>query len=675
MENTKKKTLTINGHEVEIGSEKNLLEVIRRIGIEIPTFCYHSELSAYGACRLCLVEVEGRGIMASCSTAPEPGMKVHTDSKQLRAMRKINIELLLANHKRECPSCIRSYSCTLQNLARRLGVEEIRYKQVTEFQPIDESSPALTRDPNKCVLCGDCVRMCKEVQGIGAIDFTHRGSHSKVAPAFESNLGSVECINCGQCVQVCPTGALTPKQEREDVWRAIHDPNKIVVASIAPAVRVGIGEYFNLPPGENLAGKLVAALRLMGFDYVYDTTFAADMTIVEEAEEFLRRVQAGGPFPMFTSCCPGWVKYAETNFPELNANLSTCRSPQQMFGSIAKEALPKILNVPRENIVVVSIMPCTAKKFEAKLDKFKTNGIQDVDHVITTAEVGTMIHSFGIHFAELEAEAFDMPLGFGTGAGVIFGTSGGVMEAALRYAAEKINGKVPHAIEFPAVRGSERFKETEIQAGDKTLRIAVVNTLSEAKKIASEAAAGKSPYHFIEVMACPGGCVCGGGQPITNDRTSKAKRMNGLYKTDKNMQFQKSQDNPTVVECYEKFLDGRPNSHKAHELLHTAYENRDSVFDARYLVQKGSSPKCVSIAVCVTPANDEDHKAERVLNSMISLADALGVSSRVDIEAAYAPASAAGRKAGEVMIGTVKLDGADTEAVKRVLAEELAKLS
>ncbi len=675
MENMKKKTLTINGHEVEIGSEKNLLEVIRRIGIEIPTFCYHSELSAYGACRLCLVEVEGRGIMASCSTAPEPGMKIHTDSKKLRAIRKINIELLLANHKRECPSCIRSSSCTLQNLARRLGVEEIRYKQVTEFQPIDESSPALTRDPNKCVLCGDCVRMCKEVQGIGAIDFTHRGSHSKVAPAFESNLGSVECINCGQCVQVCPTGALTPKQEREDVWRAIHDPEKIVVASIAPAVRVGIGEYFNMPPGENLAGKLVAALRLMGFDYVYDTTFAADMTIVEEAEEFLRRVQAGGPFPMFTSCCPGWVKYAETNFPELNANISTCRSPQQMFGSIAKEALPKILNIPRENIVVVSIMPCTAKKFEAKLDKFKTNGIPDIDHVITTAEVGTMIHSFGIHFAELEAEAFDMPLGFGTGAGVIFGTSGGVMEAALRYAAEKINGKVPHAIEFPAVRGSERFKETTIQAGDKTLRIAVVNTLSEAKKVASEAAAGKSPYHFIEVMACPGGCVCGGGQPITNDRTSKIKRMNGLYKTDKNMQFQKSQDNPTVIECYEKFLDGRPNSHKAHELLHTAYENRDSVFDARYLVQKGSSPKCVSIAVCVTPANDEDHKAERVLNSMISLADALGVSSRVDIEAAYAPASATGRKAGEVMIGTVKLDGADMEAVKRVLAEELAKLS
>ena len=616
MENTKK-TLTINGHEVEIGSEKNLLEMIRKIGIELPTFCYHSELSAYGACRLCLVEVEGRGIMASCSTAPEAGMKIRTDSKQLREMRKINIELLLANHKRECPSCIRSYSCTLQNLARRLGVEEIRYKQITEFEPIDESSPSLTRDPNKCVLCGDCVRMCKEVQGIGAIDFTHRGSHSKVAPAFEADLASVECINCGQCVQVCPTGALTPKQEREDVWKAIHDPNKVVVASIAPAVRVGIGEY----------------------------------------------------------CCPGWVKYAETNFPELNKNLSTCRSPQQMFGSIAKEALPTILNVPRENIVVVSIMPCTAKKFEAKLDKFKTNGVQDVDYVITTAEVGTMIHSFGIHFAELEAEAFDMPLGFGTGAGVIFGTSGGVMEAALRYAAEKINGKVPHAIEFPAVRGSERFKETEIKAGDKTLKIAVVNTLSEARKVASEAAAGKSPYHFIEVMACPGGCVCGGGQPITTERASKAKRMNGLYKTDKNMQFQKSQDNPTVIECYEKFLDGKPNSHKAHELLHTGYENRDSVFDARYLVQKGSAPKCVSLAVCVTPANDAEHKAEKVLTDMITLADTLGVSAKVDIEAAFAPASAAGRKAGEVMIGTLKLDGADTEAVRKALTEELAKLA
>ena len=674
MENTKK-TLTINGHEVEIGSEKNLLEMIRKIGIELPTFCYHSELSAYGACRLCLVEVEGRGIMASCSTAPEAGMKIRTDSKQLREMRKINIELLLANHKRECPSCIRSYSCTLQNLARRLGVEEIRYKQITEFEPIDESSPSLTRDPNKCVLCGDCVRMCKEVQGIGAIDFTHRGSHSKVAPAFEADLASVECINCGQCVQVCPTGALTPKQEREDVWKAIHDPNKVVVASIAPAVRVGIGEYFNMPAGENLAGKLVAALRLMGFDYVYDTTFAADMTIVEEAEEFLRRVEAGGPFPMFTSCCPGWVKYAETNFPELNKNLSTCRSPQQMFGSIAKEALPTSLNVPRENIVVVSIMPCTAKKFEAKLDKFKTNGVQDVDYVITTAEVGTMIHSFGIHFAELEAEAFDMPLGFGTGAGVIFGTSGGVMEAALRYAAEKINGKVAHAIEFPAVRGSERFKETEIKAGDKTLKIAVVNTLSEARKVASEAAAGKSPYHFIEVMACPGGCVCGGGQPITTERASKAKRMNGLYKTDKNMQFQKSQDNPTVIECYEKFLDGKPNSHKAHELLHTGYENRDSVFDARYLVQKGSAPKCVSLAVCVTPANDAEHKAEKVLTDMITLADTLGVSAKVDIEAAFAPASAAGRKAGEVMIGTLKLDGADTEAVRKALTEELAKLA
>ena len=337
---TAKKILMINGREVEFDTEKNLLEVIRRIGIELPTFCYHSELSAYGACRLCLVEVDGRGIMASCSTAPEPGMKISTDSAQLREMRRINIELLLANHKRECPSCARSSNCALQNLARRLGVDEIRFKQLEKFEPIDNSSPSLTRDPNKCVLCGDCVRMCREVQGIGAIDFVGRGSKAKVAPAFGKGLASVECVNCGQCAMVCPTGALTPKQEREDVWKVIHDPNKIVIASIAPAVRVGIGEYFDLPAGDNLAGKLVTALRLMGFDYVYDTAFAADMTIFEEGEELLRRIKNGGPFPMFTSCCPGWVKFAETNFPSLNPNLSTCRSPQQMFGSIAKDSLP-----------------------------------------------------------------------------------------------------------------------------------------------------------------------------------------------------------------------------------------------------------------------------------------------------------------------------------------------
>ena len=672
MDTATKKIMTVNGREVEFNNEKNLLEVIRRIGIELPTFCYHSELSAYGACRLCLVEVEGRGIMASCSTAPENGMKIRTDSLQLRNMRRINIELLLANPKRECPSCTRSANCALQNLARRLGVDEIRFKQLTEFQPVDDSSPSITRDPNKCVLCGDCVRMCKEVQGIGAIDFAGRGSKAQVVPAFGKALSDVECVNCGQCAQVCPTGALTPKEYREEVWNAIHDPDKVVVASIAPAVRVGIGEYFGLPAGDNLAGKLVSALRLMGFDYVYDTTFSADMTILEEGEELLRRVKAGGPFPMFTSCCPGWVKFAETNFPTLLPNVSSCRSPQQMFGSIAKEALPSILNIPREKLVVVSIMPCTAKKYEAQLDKFKTNGVPDVDYVLTTGEVGRMINSFGIHFAELDADAFDMPLGFGTGAGVIFGTSGGVMEAALRYAAEKISGKTLQHLEFKSVRGQEKLKTADIKAGDLTLKIAVVNTLGEARRIADEAAQGKSPYHFIEVMACPGGCVAGGGQPIQSDRTCKVKRMDALYKTDKNMQFHNSQDNPVLQECYSKFLEGQPNSHKAHSLLHTGYESREDVFDARYSLQKGSADKKIQVAVCVTPADAA--KAGKALEQLVAEAEKLGCVDRIDFDAAYTPASVLDRKDGELLIGNVPVDASDAAQVAAALKDALSRL-
>jgi len=664
-------TVMINGCKVAIGDERNLLELIRKIGIEMPTFCYHSELSIYGACRLCLVEVEGKGIMASCSTKPEAGMVIHTDSKDLRMMRKVNVELLLANHSRECPSCMRSANCTLQKLARRLGVTEIRYRQTQRDEPIDYSSPSLERDPNKCVLCGDCVRVCSEVQTVGAIDFQFRGANARVAPAFEKNLNEGECVNCGQCAAVCPTGAIVARQNREQVWSAIHDKSKTVVASIAPAVRVALGETFGIKAGENVAGKLVTALKLMGFAEVYDTSFTADMTIFEEATELLERINHKKPMPMFTSCCPGWVKYAETNFPSLNSNLSTCRSPQQMFGSIAKESLPSILKIPRENLVVVSIMPCTAKKYEAKLDKFKTNGIPDVDYVVTTTEIGRMINSFGIHFAELESDAFDMPLGFGTGAGVIFGTSGGVMEAALRYAVEKISGKSLHNLEFKAVRGQEKLKTADLKVGDLTLKIAVVNTLAEAKRIADEAAQGKSPYHFVEVMACPGGCIAGGGQPIQSSFKKKAKRMDALYQTDKNMQFHNSQDNPMVQECYAKFLEGGPDSHKAHHLLHTEYENRNGMFDARYMVEKGTAAKRVPIAVCITPAGDAAHKAENVLAQLMRQVESMGVADKVDIEAAYCPASVTDRKAGDVIIGDVHVDGADSAKVMKVLTEQL----
>ena len=580
------KTLTVNGVPVEVQGERNLLEVIRKTGIELPTFCYHSDLSVYGACRLCLVEVEKRGIMAACSTPPENGMVIHTDTKQLRDIRKINIELLLANHNRECPSCVRSANCTLQTLARRLGVDTIRYKQLKELEPVDKSSPSLERDPNKCVLCGDCVRVCQEVQGIGAIGFAFRGSKARVIPAFDKGLNEVECVNCGQCAAVCPTGAIIPHQNREDVWNAIHDPNKVVVAQIAPAVRFALAEFFNQEAGQN-------------------------------------------------------------------------------------EAMPQMIGKDRKDIVVVSIMPCTAKKYEAQLDKFKVDGNPDVDFVLTTTEIGRMIDSFGIKFNELEPDAFDMPFGFGTGAGVIFGSSGGVMEAALRYAVGKITGNIPmHGLEFKEVRGSQRFKETTVKAGDAELKIAVVNTLGAARELAQDAADGKSPYHFIEVMACPGGCVCGGGQPIQNDRVKRARRMEATYKCDKNMQFKNSLENHMLAECYEKYLGGQPNSEKAHHLLHTTYENLNGVFDAVEVVESGKAEKKIAVSVCVTPGTDEDVSA-KALADVLEYAAAKGLSDKLVIETAFAP-SCTKRKAGEVIVGGRFFSAGELDAAKQEMEKAAA---
>jgi len=626
-------TLTIDGRTVAIEGERNLLELVRKANIDLPTFCYHSELSVYGACRLCLIEVEGRGVMGACSTPPEAGLKVKTTTPQIREIRRIAVELLLANHDQQCPTCPRSANCQLQNLAQRLGIKKVRFKPLHQPVPIDESSPSLVRDPNKCVLCGDCVRMCAEIQGIGAIDFAHRGHDVAVKPAFGKQLGEVECVNCGQCASVCPTGALTVKSEVDAVWDLIADKTKTVIVQIAPAVRVGLGECFGLKPGEITTGRIVAALKALGFDQVYDTSFAADLTVIEEGSEFLNRKVRGGTLPMFTSCCPGWVKYAEQYFPELLPNLSTCRSPQAMFGSLVKAMLPEQMNVDRKDIKVVAIMPCTAKKFEAQRPEFAVNGDPDVDHVLTTQELAHMIQSAGLIFDSLQPESFDMPFGFYTGAGVIFGNSGGVMEAVLRYAAEKATGKKLDRLEFNEVRGDSGLREAIISLDGTELKLAVVHGLRNARVVAEQVRAGKSPYDLIEVMACPGGCIGGAGQPISTAPNTRALRTRGLYQADKMLQLHKSQDNVFITECYAKFL-GDIGGEKAHHLLHTTYQSRRRIGDESLALTTACGADKVKVGVCLG-TNCYLKGSQHVLNAVLRHTDEKGLENRLDVRASF----------------------------------------
>lgn len=518
---TREKCLTIDGFRVDIDGERNLLEVIRKAHIELPTFCYHSELSVYGACRLCMVEVEGRGLVTACTTVPEAGLKVKTQTAAVRELRKTNIELLLASGNHDCPTCGKSGSCKLQSLAERLGVTEVRFKAPVEEKPLDLTSPSLVRDPNKCVLCGDCVRFCSEIQGIGVLDFTHRGSRSQVSPAFGKGLFEVDCVGCGQCAAVCPVGAILVKSEVERVYAALQDPAKTVVVQVAPAVRAAIGESFGVADDTFSMGRIVAALRRLGFARVYDTSFTADLTIWEEATEFVNRKQNGGKLPLFTSCCPAWVKMAEHDFPEILENISTCRSPQQMFGSLAKEVLPGELGIRREDLVVVSVMPCTAKKFEAGRDEFKVDGTPDVDVVLTTQELARMIQDAGLQFPELPVDRLDQPFGTKTGAGVIFANSGGVTEAVIRYAAGYLGEDHP-AIE--EVRSEKNRRELTAATPFGEIRMAVVHGLAKAKELVQEIKAGKSSVEFIEVMACPGGCIGGAGQPVTHSSQVRQRR-------------------------------------------------------------------------------------------------------------------------------------------------------
>lgn len=591
--------VSIDRKQIAIEGERNLLEIIRKANIDLPTFCYHSELSVYGACRLCMVDVVGRGLVSACSTPPEPGMQVKTNTREIRSMRKIIVELLLAGHEHACPTCFKSASCQLQSLARRLGIQKVRFKQRSASAPLDTSSVSLVRDPNKCVLCGDCVRICSEVQTVGAIDFAYRGSQAMVMPCFGRELGNVECVNCGQCARVCPTGAIIPKSEVEQVWKALDNPELFVIAQVAPAVRVAIGELFGIETGAHATGRMAAALRSMGFDKIFDTAFTADLTVIEETHEFLRRFKKKENLPQFTSCCPAWVKFIEQYYPEMLSHLSSCRSPQQMFGSLSKELLSAQLGIRKENIVVVSIMPCTAKKFEARRPEFQSDGIRHVDYVLTTQELSRMIEEAGLHFKDLEPESFDLPFGFKTGAGIIFGNSGGVSEAVLRLAVEKITGAKQENYVFPEARGREDVRELSLDVQGTTVRIAIVSGLGNARKVLERIKSGEAQYDFVEVMACSGGCIGGAGQPVYRDPAIKQKRARGLYENETIQQLHKAQDNPFINELYANSL-GEVGGHRAHELLHTEYSFRKRTFDEGVTVHaaEADTVRPVEVSVC-----------------------------------------------------------------------------
>jgi len=585
-------TVIIDDAPIQVKDERNLLELIRKAGTELPTFCYHSDISVYGACRMCMVDVQGRGIVPACSTKPENGMVVKTGTQQIRAMRRMIIELMLASHEQNCAICPKNGECRLQTIAKQLGVNKVRFKQINEVVPVDASSDAILRDPNKCILCGDCVRVCNEIQSVGALDFAYRGAKAKVVTCFNKGMGEIECVNCGQCVRACPVGALAPKNQIGAVWDAIYDPEKTVVVQIAPAVRVSLGEYFGQKPGTLTIGKIISAMRRMGFNKVYDTCFGADFTVVEEGKEFLKRFNEGENLPLFTSCCPAWVKFAEQYYPDLLPNLSTCRSPQQMFGALCKELLPKELKIPREKLTVVSVMPCTAKKFEANREEFRENGNQDVDYVLTTQELALMIQQSGYDFDRLDLDSFDMPFGFSTGASVIFGSSGGVCEAVLRFAANEMEKGYPH--EFKQFRGNDGIKITEVELNGRKLRIAVVSGLANARKLIDKVRSGEEYYDLVEIMACSGGCVNGGGQPEAFDNRAARERAKGLYDSDKMLQFHVSSENPYLQQIYHENL----NSHNTHSLLHTDYENRRRILQDDLVLSTSEQVKTLSLSIC-----------------------------------------------------------------------------
>lgn len=572
-----KKTLFIDNTEVEFTDEKTVLEVIRNNGYDVPTFCHRPDLTQFGACRMCIVEQEGRGIQASCTMPPRAGIKIRLNSEKVRKIRKTILELLLANHKRECLTCDKSGNCELQKYAAEYGITDIKFPKLQEkdYEPVDNSNPSLVRDPSKCILCGACVRACIEYQGHSVLGFVNRGSNTKVQPMNGRCLSEVDCVFCGQCQAVCPTGAISIKSAIDDVWKVINNPEKKVVIQIAPSVRVALGEEFALEAGENTIGKIYAAARRIGFDLIFDTNFSADLTIMEEANEFLGRLSKGEKLPLFTSCCPAWVRYLELQHPELLDHLSTCKSPQGMLSPIVKEFLPKYYEgYKKEDIVVVSVMPCTAKKYEATREQLAG----ETDYVLTTQEFAKMIKAAGINFKKLKDEQADSPFGGYTGAATIFGASGGVAEAAIRTAYNMVTNEELKDVDITTLRGvdaNSRTKDTVVDIKGTKVKVRVVSTLKEAEKSLKEIKAGTADFHILEVMACPGGCVNGGGQPTSClDSTIREKRAEGLYEEDRNLEFRKSHTNPDIIKLYKECLGGKQGSEIAHHLLHTKYSDK-----------------------------------------------------------------------------------------------------
>jgi len=579
MENSIK--VTIDNLELEVPSGSTILEAARYAGIKIPTLCYMKEINEIGACRVCLVEVEGaRGLQAACVQPATDGMNIKTSSKQVRDARRSTVELILSNHNRDCLTCVRNKKCELQTVAEELQITKVDFEGDIHPGKFDDSCESIVRDQSKCILCGRCVSVCKKRQEIGILDFTNRGFETEVSPAFNRSMNETPCIKCGQCIMACPVAALTEKDEIDQVLEALEDPTKHVVVQTAPAIRTALGEEFGYPVGTGVTGQMVTALKRLGFDKVYDTVFGADLTIMEEGHELLHRIQNDGVLPMITSCSPGWVNYCEYFHPDLLPNLSSCKSPHQMVGAIVKSYYAKNKGIDPKDIYMVSIMPCVAKKGEAARPELSVNGHQDVDAVLTTRELARMIKTAGIQFTQLKDSAFDADLlGENTGAGVIFGATGGVMEAALRTVADVLEGADLEQLEYNAVRGVEGIKEASVTLGGKTINVALAHGSGAAKRLMEMVKSGEKDYHFIEVMGCSGGCVTGGGQPhvhpaLKNEIDIRVERAKVLYGEDRSNSIRKSHQNPLIQKLYADYL-GEPNGHLAHELLHTHYEAKE----------------------------------------------------------------------------------------------------